>query len=233
MKWLLVAVIVVILLVPAAYFFYESAIYRNYLKDGCDSPAFCYIKKISLAIPDDYIKPLLEIAKTEGKRINMPKKRQTAISLQRIQSRMPLLVEWYESLVPVISQELGVTVVTTPLTQPNSLCLVIYDRKGDFIDWHFDTNNYMGRYFTLLIPVTFEPTCGHYEYRDASGEVAAVDLNRGEALLFEGDRVYHRGAELCEGQYRVLLSCTFSTTHELNAGKLLFQRVKNLGIFGE
>jgi hypothetical protein len=198
-----------------------------------DSDNFCYIKKIPLSIPKEYIAPLLLISQEEGKRIEIIKKRQKSISIKRLEARLPEIVEWYKTLPSVISEVVGTAVQITPIDQPNSLSLVVYEKEGDFIDWHFDTNHYSGRYFTLLIPVTFEPTCGNYQYKDADEEVQTVELKVGEAVLFEGDRVFHRGKELCRDQRRVILSCTFTTSQYIPPSEIAINTVKNLGVFGE
>jgi len=226
-------VVVLLVVIPIAHFAYETVLYRNYLIRPCPTNDFCWIKKIKLAIPDKYIGDLLELAKTEGKRLNIPSKRQKAISLPRLQSKLPEIVDWYKGLPPTVSKELGSPVVITPLSQPNSLCLVVYEQEGDYIDWHFDTNNYTGRYFTLLLPITHAPTSGHYEYRAADTSIQPVILAPGEALIFEGDHVFHRATGISAGEYRVLLSCTFCTTQEFDWTKIIFQRIKNFGVFGE
>lgn len=186
-----------------------------------------------MSIPKEYIAPLLLISQEEGKRIEIIKKRQKAISIKRLEARLPEIVEWYKTLPSVISEVVGTAVQITPIDQPNSLSLVVYEKEGDFIDWHFDTNHYSGRYFTLLIPVTFEPTCGNYQYKDADEEVQTVELKVGEAVLFEGDRVFHRGKELCRDQRRVILSCTFTTSQYIPPSEIAINTVKNLGVFGE
>ena len=121
----------------------------------------------------------------------------------------------------------------TPLRQPNSLSLVVYEKEGDFIDWHFDTNHYNGRFFTLLVPVTTAPTCGNYQYRNANGDTETLYLQQGEAILFEGDRVFHKGKELCKNQRRVVLSCTFTSSHTITPPEAILNFIKNWGIFGE
>ena len=60
---------------------------------------------------------------------------------------------------------------------------------------HFDTNHYNGRFFTLLLPVTFEKTCGNYQYMNAAEEVETLELDKNEGLLFEGEYVFHKGKE--------------------------------------
>jgi len=207
--------------------------YKNYLKKCKKITSFCHIKKINLSIPSYLISELLDIAKNNGIRIEIPRKRQKAISLKHLQVKIPDIVAWYQTLPDIISEHIGETVTITPLSQPNSLCLVVYEKAGDYIDWHFDTNHYGGRFFTLLLPVTFEETCGNYQYKNEDENIETLQLNKGEALLFEGDKIFHRGKELCDNQFRVILSCTFTTSQDIPMEEYIFQNVKNIGIFGE
>ena len=213
---------------------YRTTYYYNHMKN-CpkNSNDFCYIKKIPLSIPKEYIAPLLLISQEEGKRIEIVKKRQKAISIKRLEQRLPEILEWYKTLPAYVSKLIGIPLQITPIGQPNSLSLVVYEKEGDFIDWHFDTNHYNGRYFTLLVPVTFEPTCGNYQYKDAEEQVQTVELAAGEAVIFEGDRVFHRGKELCRDQRRVILSCTFTTSQDIPPSEIAINTVKNWGVFGE
>ena len=238
LKFILFTVIVLIFVMCiamfAAYFMYRTTYYHNHMKN-CpkDSDNFCYIKKIPLSVPKELIAPLLLISQEEGKRVEISKKRQKAVSIKKLEERCPEILEWYKKLPPMISEVIGTATQITPIEQPNSLCLVVYEKEGDFIDWHFDTNHYNGRYFTLLVPVTFEPTCGNYQYKDANEKVQDVELKPGEAVLFEGDRVFHRGKELCRDQRRVVLSCTFVTSQDIPPSEVAINTVKNWGVFGE
>ena len=112
------------------------------------------------------------------------------------------------------------------------MTLVVYNQEGDFIDWHFDTNHYSKRFFTLLIPVTLEKTCGNYQYKDEDEKDTDVELVKGQALLFEGDKVYHRGKMLCSGQNRVILSFTFVTSDTMNLWNYTMHKIKELGVYG-
>jgi hypothetical protein len=215
------------------YFVFRTTYYVNYLTECNPKAPFCYIKKIKLSIPNEFLGPLDEIAQKEGIRVEIYKKRQKAVSIQKLQANLPEIVEWYKGLTRQISDVIGEEVKVTPLNQPNSLSLVVYEKEGDFIDWHFDTNHYNGRYFTLLLPVTTAPTCGNYQYRNAMGETETLYLQQGEAILFEGDRVFHKGKELCKNQRRVVLSCTFTSSHTITPPEAILNFIKNWGIFGE
>ena len=215
------------------YFVFRTTYYVNYLTECNPKAPFCYIKKIKLSIPNEFLAPLDEIAQREGTRVEIYKKRQKAVSIQKLQANLPEIVEWYKGLTRQISEAIGEEVKVTPLNQPNSLSLVVYEKEGDFIDWHFDTNHYNGRYFTLLLPVTTAPTCGNYQYRNAEGETETIYLQQGDAILFEGDRVFHKGKELCKNQRRVVLSCTFTSSHTITPPEAILNFIKNWGIFGE
>jgi len=232
--WYILGIILLLVITFVIYFLYRTTYYINYLKNCPEnSKEFCYIKKIPLKLPKDYIAPLLLISNEEGKRVEIYKKKRKAISVKRIQSRFPEIVEWYKNLPPYISEIIGTQVQIIPIEQGNSLSLVVYEKEGDYIDWHFDTNHYNGRYFTLLVPVTFEATCGNYEYKNKEEENTTLELQDGEAILFEGDKIFHRGKELCKNQRRVVLSCTFSTSQDMPPQEVAINTVKNWGIFGE
>ena len=221
----------IIILYVLCIFIFRTTYYVNYLTNNIHN--FNGIRKINLSIPDQFIKPLLNISMNYGNRIEIPRKRQKAISIHTLQNKLPELITWYQSLPTIISNIVEDNIIITPLSQPNSLCLIVYEKKGDYIDWHFDTNHYNGRFFTLLLPVTLTPTCGNYQYIDENKTVQTITLDKGEAVLFEGDKIYHRGKKLCKNQRRVVLSCTFSTSVEILMLEKIFQKIKNIGIFGE
>jgi len=225
----------IIILSITIIFVFRTTYYINYLnKNNNDTIiSFNSIRKINLSIPNEFINPLLNISKQYGNRIEIPRKRQKAISLNILKDNLPELITWYQSLPEIISKIIQDNIIITPLTQPNSLCLIVYEKEGDYIDWHFDTNHYNGRFFTLLLPVTFIPTCGNYQYIDENKTVQTVMLAKDEAVIFEGDKVFHRGKKLCKNQRRVVLSCTFSTSIEIPMLEKVFQKIKNIGIFGE
>ena len=217
-------------------FYYRTTVYKNYFKDDIsiyDNSKFNHIKVFKLSIPNNLIDSLMNISVNQGIRIEIPKKRQKCISIKRLQESLPEIVEFYKSLPDIISKVIGTKVQTTPLSESNSLCLVVYEKEGDYIDWHFDTNHYNGRYFTLLLPVSTDLTCGNYQFRNSNKKTETVKLNMGDALLFEGDKVYHKAKKLCANQRRVILSCTFTTSQEIPTIEIIFQKIKNIGIFGE
>jgi hypothetical protein len=81
--------------------------------------------------------------------------------------------------------------------------------------------------------VTFEQTCGNYQYKNADEKIETISLTKGEALLFEGDKVFHKGKKLCKNQRRVILSCTFTTSQNIPIIESIYQKIKTVGFFGE
>ena len=149
---------------------------------------------------------------------------------------LPSVVRWYERLSGEMSDILGVPVQPTSLSLPTSCSLVIYDRAGDGIEWHYDVNYFTGRFFTLLVPVTSEPTCTRFAYRDAFGGERSVDLQSaeyaGRSIAFEGDDVYHMATPLCAAQRRVVLSLQFSTDPSLTTWNRFMTFVKDRAFTG-
>ena len=227
---ILIIAVLIIYVVGSVY--YRTLVYRNYLK-GCDKKKnFCHIRKIKLQLPSEFIYPLMVLSENEGARIEIPRKKaQKNIDLNILLKHSPQVIQWCKSLGPQLSEVIGTPVMIAPLSQKNSVSLIAYDREGDFVDWHFDSNHYNGRYFTLLVPVSSEKTCGNYQYRDENEETQTVEMNLGESILFEGDKVFHRGKELCKDQKRVVLSMTFVTSTDMDSIESMMVNIKNYLMF--
>jgi hypothetical protein len=214
-------------------FLYRTLKYENHLKDCPKSDKFCGLQIINLSLPEKYVSKMLEISEIHGKRIEIPRKHQKNISSKILNSEMPEINDYYSECSLVISKYIGADVKPLPNDTQNRMSLVVYEKEGDYIDWHFDTNHYEGRFFTLLVPITLEPTCGNYQYKDHTEKDTDVEINKGQAILFEGDKVYHRGKMLCKDQHRVILSMTFVTSGKMNTWNYTMNKIKEYGIYGQ
>ena len=221
----------IIISVIAIILYLRTTYYINYLKECDTKTPFCYIKKIKLSLPATLIYPLTALSYNEGARVEISKKKQKNIDMNTIKKHTPEVIEWYKSITGQISEIIGTSVKIAPLDQPNGVSLVVYEKEGDYIDWHFDTNHYNGRFFTLLVPVTTEKTCGNYQYKDENEETQVIELNLGEAILFEGDKVFHSGKKLCNNQRRIILSLTFVTSDYISPIETVFSKIKYLGMY--
>jgi hypothetical protein len=142
---------------------------------------------------------------------------------------LPEVVDYYLHLKTRISELVGEPVHPTSLDLPTSCALITYDQAGDGIQWHYDVNYFNGRFFTVLIPVTLNDTCTQFQYRDSAGGVVALN---NKAEVFEGDLVYHRATQLCEGQYRVILSLQYSTDPGVSVANKALMWLKDRAFVG-
>ena len=214
-------------------FFYRTLYYKNHIKECKTKDTFCGIQIINISIPNDYIPKLKDIGNKFGKRIEILKKHQKNIPSKTLIEKMPDIENWYNSLAPIVSNYIGEKVIALDNSIQTRLSLVVYEKEGDYIDWHFDTNHYTGRFFTLLVPITLEPSCGNYQYKNEDERDIDIEINKNQAILFEGDKIFHRGKALCRDDYRVILSLTFVTSRDMNMWNYTMHKIKEFGIFGK
>ena len=232
--WLIPIIMIILLVVVFIIdFLFRTLFYQNHLKTCIQNDSFCGIQVINLSLPEKFRKSLLEISETEGVRIEIPKKHQKNISYNTLKENIPEIEDWYNSLPSIVSPYISDSLQVAPEDVKTRMCLVVYEKEGDYIDWHFDSNHYDGRFFTLLIPVSTELTCGNYVYRDHEEKEQVLEVEKSQAILFEGDKVFHRGKALCANQRRVILSLTFVTSQNMDLWNYCLHKVKELGVFGK
>ena len=83
-----------------------------------------------------------------------------------------------------------------------------------------------------MIPITLKPTYGNYQYKNMYDVDTDVEISKGQAILFEGDKVYHRGKMLCKDQFRVILSLTYVTSDYMNPWNYGMHKMKEIGVYG-
>ena len=232
--WLIPIFIIILLVVVFIIdFLFRTLFYQNHLKTCIQNDSFCGIQLINLSLPEKFRKKLLEISETEGVRIEIPKKHQKNISYNTLKENIPEIEDWYNSLPTIVSPYISDKLQVAPKDVKTRICLVVYEKEGDYIDWHFDSNHYSGRFFTLLLPVSTEITCGNYVYRDHEEKEQVLEVEKSQAILFVGDKVFHRGKALCENQRRVILSLTFVTSQNMDMWNYCLHKVKELGVSGK
>lgn len=205
------------------------------VQDPLNASSFCDIKTIQLNVPAVLNTSVLKLVseKAVGKRVEIPNwKAGRTISTQILQQRLPAVLEYYHSLPSYISSIIGETVMTTPLHLPTSCAVLIYEKKGDFINWHYDVNYFKGRFFTLLIPISSDNTCTSFMYKNKNGQSHEVKLAPGKALLFEGERVFHMASKLCDQQTRIILSMQFATDAGIKHVSKFLMRLKDVAYIG-
>lgn len=161
------------------------------------------------------------------------------VSYAALHGLAPELVAFYQSedLRRICSEVLGVAVQPTPLHDQSSCSLLVYERPGDRIGWHFDHDFYRGRHFTVLLALINcrtdqDGTSSAQLEAQISGTNHCIPTPPNTLVIFEGARVRHRVTPLGTDERRVLLSMTFCTDPRSTVLQGLIRRVKDIAYFG-
>jgi 2OG-Fe(II) oxygenase superfamily len=136
-----------------------------------------------------------------------------------------------------ISAIVGTSVRPTPMNDQHTVSVLIYDRPGDHIAWHYDHNFYQARHFTVLLAI--ENTgrgpggLSHAQLQTRIGEHDAVTTTAPNTLVvFEGAKVLHRVSPIVMGERRVILSMTFCQDTRSSRVQGIARRIKDTAFFG-
>lgn len=162
------------------------------------------------------------------------------VAFAALREQAPVTTAFYgsEALRALVSLRVGCKVEPTPAHDQSSLSLLIYDRPGDWIGWHYDHNFYRGRHFTLLVPLVNRGTDlngqshSRLSVRLPTQAVRVVDTRANQAVLFEGARVLHTVSPILAGERRVVLSMTFCSDSHASLAQGIARRIKDMAYFG-
>lgn len=140
-----------------------------------------------------------------------------------------------------IYKRTGMLLQFVPLTDPNRMSILFYEKPKDGINWHYDGNNYYGQrwagIFTIenngFLPNTF--SSAKFNYDDGSGSgIRTIDTKENSLILFRGDVVKHKVDNLQNGEKRTVVSLLFCDVCERtqNPIALLYQMGVNLVFYG-
>jgi hypothetical protein len=208
-----------------------------------DAPSFAD----HLAVLPDFLPPdrfaalateIEGLGQTERSYVPTHKKGGT-IAFDTLRERAPGAVRFYRSsdLHLRLGAIVGAAVQPTPDRDNSSCSILVYERPGDHIDWHYDHNFYRGRHFTVLLPVVNRNadrtglSAGRL-YARIGGAERLVPTPPNQLVIFEGARVLHRATPIGEGERRVVLSMTFGTDPRISLPAELARRVKDMAFFG-
>lgn len=151
----------------------------------------------------------------------------------------PAVIRFYhsEALRRFVSETVGLDVKPTPLHDQSSLSILVYDRPGDHIDWHYDHNFYLGRHFTVLLPVvntgTGEDGLSHARLTaKICDQARELPTPPNTLVLFEGAKVLHKASPIAAGERRVLISMTFCSDPRATLAQAAARRIKDTAFFG-
>lgn len=239
----LTVIIIVAFVSLLAVMYVKGGMYMSSKGSGCFhetgsgalSRPFCNIRVIRIDLPREFRIQLHDICSNplNGKRVKIPFwKAGRTISTRALFALLPHAKQYYHHMVNNVTRVVGEAVFPTGDDYPTSCCVLIYEKVGDWINWHYDVNHYVGRFFTLLIPITIDDTCTMYKYRSDMKSTKNVRLRLGTALLFEGEHVFHMASKICSGQVRYVLSMQFVTEDRLKRGNKFMLRLKDSAYVG-
>lgn len=190
-------IIIILIILLASYMYLSGGKYINKISHCKNSTKlnsntedeFCGIKLFNYTLPYNLRSSILEMSydPTNSKRVTIKNwKAGRTIDTKTLNKGCPEVINWYKSFAKNIGEIVGEKVKITPLSLPTSCAVLIYDEPGDFINYHFDVNYFNGRFFTVLIPITFDTTCTKYLYKDSKSKEQSVELVKGKSLIFEG-----------------------------------------------
>jgi hypothetical protein len=241
--FILMFILLINIVINYAYNSGSCKIKKKYI---CDNN-FCLYKELSIQIPQNIQKNIdvLLDNKEIQKRVEikmypemiydcaLPNKSGTTISTNNIVKYYPELIDYYQNeLCNLISNKINIKLYPTELDFPTSCVLLIYDKEGDWINWHYDYNYYDGRFFTVLIPITNTLTCTKFQFKDKNNKVIDMDLTN-NGICFEGNYLYHRASKICNNQKRIMLSCQYVTDNSMSFINQMRIKLKDFAFIGK
>ncbi len=161
------------------------------------------------------------------------------LAYETLIANAPAIVACYHArgLRDVVARLAGAPVVPTPIYDQSSLSLLVYDKPGDHIGWHFDHNFYRGRHFTVLLTIENRGSAEHglshgvlqARLKDHEANVASAPNT---LVVFEGACVRHRATAIAPGERRVILSMTYCTDPRATWWQGAARRLKDTAYFG-
>lgn len=141
-------------------------------------------------------------------------------------------------LLDILSNIIKKPIQRTPLSDENSCSLLIYSKKGDYIDWHKDYSLYYGDRYVSLLSIINENSnkdglsnnvfCYMYnekEYR--------IKIKPNTLVIFKGSEIYHKSTSINDNELRILLSMTFCDIcqEKKNIINYVYEEIKNMAIY--
>lgn len=201
-----------------------------------------FIVTIEDFLPADRFEELrreaLDLASPERSYIPAHKKGGT-IAYETLIERTPAIAGFYhsEAMQRFVSRIVGAPIAPTPLHDQSSLSVLVYDRPGDHIGWHYDHNFYRGRHFTLLLPVLNAGSAeGGLSHAELSAKIGSsetpVATPPNTLVLFEGAKVLHKVSPIIEGERRIVISMTYCADPRANLAQSVARRLKDTAFYG-
>jgi hypothetical protein len=125
-----------------------------------------------------------------------------------------------------------------PLNDMNACSLLIYNNKGDFIDWHKDYSLYNGDRYVVLLTIVNENSDKNglsqnefiYKYKDKE---YPLKLLENSIIIFKGSEILHKSTSIDLNERRILLSMTFCDVcqEKKNIIQYFYEKIKNFVVY--
>jgi len=126
------------------------------------------------------------------------------------------------------------------LGDPNACSLLIYSKKGDHINWHYDYSNYYGDRYVVLLTLVNENAekdgglsnnIFQYNYE---GKIYDLKMKENSIVIFKGSEILHKSTEIENNERRILLSMVFCDIcqEKKNVFNIMYEGTKNFIIYG-
>jgi hypothetical protein len=199
-----------------------------------------------ITLPDVLPVQTFAALKAEAERLAAPErsflpihKKGGTVAYETLIASAPAIVALYHSkgFRDFISRVVGVAVQPTPINDQSSLSVLVYDKPGDHIGWHYDHNFYRGRHFTVLLMMA---NAGHAADGLSHGETRARIAEEETAVraapntltVFEGVQVLHKATPVEADELRVVLSMTYCADPRALWWQAVSRRIKDTAYFG-
>ena len=200
-----------------------------------------------LATFEDFLSaPALAAVTADAERLVAPErsyipthKKGGTVAYETVIEHAPRLVALYQSpeMQDFVSKLVDEPVRPTPIYDQSSLSVLFYDKPGDHIGWHYDHNFYLGRHFTVLLPVVNRGSGdGGLSHARLTAQMPAGDVDiatpPNKLVVFEGARVRHRVTPIIAGERRLVVSMTYCVDPRERWWQAVARRVKDTAFFG-
>jgi hypothetical protein len=161
------------------------------------------------------------------------------VAYETLIAAAPAIVACYHSagLRDIVSRLVGTRLRPTPINDQSSLSVLVYNKPGDHIGWHYDHNFYRGRHFTVLLAIHNAGRAAHglsHAVLNARlpGREIAISTAANTLVVFEGARVRHQVTPIRAGERRLMLSMTYCTDARSYWWQGGSRRLKDTAFFG-
>lgn len=225
---LLLTVIVIVYSISIMFNMYTNGAIYNKKNEECKiNEKFCNIRTdLKISVPDDLKKTLLKMVyDNNGTRINVFKWKSGRSLSTKDLIEIPGFKNFYEDILCTkVGEAVSKKVYPTDYSLSTTCTILVYEKKNDYINWHYDVNYYNGKFYTLIVPLTLHKTCTNFKYKLDGKDYVVKETDN---ILFEGEKLFHMATQQCDNNIRAVLAFQFVTSNEINKTKYALLKIKD------